>query len=272
MRRSDQRRDAVFALYQRDVTGRPLDELLDGAKPFTRELAEGVDAHRAELDARDRRLRARLDARPDRAARAQHHAGRPLRDRSIATTSRSRSRSTRRSSSPSSTAAPTRPGSSTASSARPRELEEARRERRASRRPRAASGRERLRGDRARAAATRDARRRAGRRAGRARPPSSRPRPADEADRRAARGRARRELTVSCGRLPRGPARAGRATTSSELAFSAAATTTAGLDEAMRYSLLAGGKRIRPVLCLATGARARRSSPARCCRPRRRSS
>jgi geranylgeranyl diphosphate synthase type II len=28
---------------------------------------------------------------------------------------------------------------------------------------------------------------------------------------------------------------------------------TAGLDEAMRYSLLAGGKRIRPVLCLATG-------------------
>ncbi|MBK5118059.1 MAG: polyprenyl synthetase family protein, partial [Thermoleophilia bacterium] len=28
---------------------------------------------------------------------------------------------------------------------------------------------------------------------------------------------------------------------------------TAGLREAMRYSLLAGGKRIRPVLCLATG-------------------
>jgi geranylgeranyl diphosphate synthase type II len=28
--------------------------------------------------------------------------------------------------------------------------------------------------------------------------------------------------------------------------------STAGLDEAMRYSLLAGGKRIRPVLCLAT--------------------
>ncbi|MDQ2700586.1 MAG: polyprenyl synthetase family protein, partial [Actinomycetota bacterium] len=27
---------------------------------------------------------------------------------------------------------------------------------------------------------------------------------------------------------------------------------TEGLDEAMRYSLLAGGKRIRPVLCLAT--------------------
>ena len=44
MRRSDQRRDAVFALYQREVTGRPLDELLDGAKPFSRELAEAVEA------------------------------------------------------------------------------------------------------------------------------------------------------------------------------------------------------------------------------------
>jgi geranylgeranyl diphosphate synthase type II len=36
-----------------------------------------------------------------------------------------------------------------------------------------------------------------------------------------------------------------------ELHFSESATT-AGLDEAMRYSLLAGGKRIRPVLALAT--------------------
>ncbi|MGH2953184.1 MAG: polyprenyl synthetase family protein [Solirubrobacterales bacterium] len=36
------------------------------------------------------------------------------------------------------------------------------------------------------------------------------------------------------------------------LEFSTTAAT-AGLDEAMRYSLLAGGKRIRPVLCLATG-------------------
>ena len=36
----------------------------------------------------------------------------------------------------------------------------------------------------------------------------------------------------------------------SELAFSEL-QATAGLDEAMRYSLLAGGKRIRPVLCLA---------------------
>ena len=50
MRRSDQRRDAVFALYQHEVTGRPLGELLREAKPFTRELAEEVEANRDELD------------------------------------------------------------------------------------------------------------------------------------------------------------------------------------------------------------------------------
>ena len=50
MRRSDQRRDAVFACYQRDVTGRPLAELVAESRPFTKELAEGVEAHRAELD------------------------------------------------------------------------------------------------------------------------------------------------------------------------------------------------------------------------------
>ena len=46
---------------------------------------------------------------------------------------------------------------------------------------------------------------------------------------------------------------------------------TAGLEEAMRYSLLAGGKRIRPVLALATRAGGRLRS-ARCCRWRARSS
>lgn len=50
MRRSEQRREAVFALYQHEVTGRPLDELVAGSKPFTRELAEGVEGRRAELD------------------------------------------------------------------------------------------------------------------------------------------------------------------------------------------------------------------------------
>jgi transcription antitermination protein NusB len=56
VRRSDQRRDAVFALYQREVTGRPLSELLEDAKPFTRELAEATDAEIAELDEEIARL------------------------------------------------------------------------------------------------------------------------------------------------------------------------------------------------------------------------
>jgi len=56
MRRSDQRRDAVFALYQRDVTGRPLAEQLADAKPFTRELAEGTDAELDSVDAEIGRL------------------------------------------------------------------------------------------------------------------------------------------------------------------------------------------------------------------------
>jgi N utilization substance protein B len=52
MRRTEQRRAAVFALYQRDVTGRPLAELVDPrATPFTRELVEGVDAEVEQLDA-----------------------------------------------------------------------------------------------------------------------------------------------------------------------------------------------------------------------------
>ena len=51
MRRSNQRREAVFACYQRDVTGRPLEELVAESRPFTRELARGVEARRPELDA-----------------------------------------------------------------------------------------------------------------------------------------------------------------------------------------------------------------------------
>jgi geranylgeranyl diphosphate synthase type II len=46
-----------------------------------------------------------------------------------------------------------------------------------------------------------------------------------------------------------------------ELRFSKAAAT-AGIEEAMRYSLLAGGKRVRPVLALAT-ARALGAEPSR---------
>lgn len=40
----------MFALYQRDVTDRSLAELLEQAKPFTRDLAEGADAGIAGID------------------------------------------------------------------------------------------------------------------------------------------------------------------------------------------------------------------------------
>jgi N utilization substance protein B len=51
MSRSDQRRAAVVALYQRDLTGRPLDELIPrDARPFTRELIEGTDRETDALD------------------------------------------------------------------------------------------------------------------------------------------------------------------------------------------------------------------------------
>ena len=50
MRRSDQRRAAVFALYQEEVTRRPTADTLEDASPFTRELVEGVESHREELD------------------------------------------------------------------------------------------------------------------------------------------------------------------------------------------------------------------------------
>ena len=52
MRRTDQRRAAVFALYQHDLTGRPLEETLPrDAHAFTRALAEATLARRDELDA-----------------------------------------------------------------------------------------------------------------------------------------------------------------------------------------------------------------------------
>jgi N utilization substance protein B len=51
VRRSEQRRAAVVALYQADVTGRPAAELVDHrATPFTRELVEGVEERRSEVD------------------------------------------------------------------------------------------------------------------------------------------------------------------------------------------------------------------------------
>ena len=52
MGRTDQRRAAVVALYQHDLTGRPLDELVEPrATEFTRSLVAGVTAEREGLDA-----------------------------------------------------------------------------------------------------------------------------------------------------------------------------------------------------------------------------
>src|SRR3712207_1495086 len=51
MRRSEQRRAAVFALYQHDLTGRPLDDVFEpGAGSFTRALAHATADHGEELD------------------------------------------------------------------------------------------------------------------------------------------------------------------------------------------------------------------------------
>lgn len=51
MKRSDQRRDAVFALYQNDLTGRDLGGMLTSdASDFTRELAQQTLAQREQLD------------------------------------------------------------------------------------------------------------------------------------------------------------------------------------------------------------------------------
>jgi N utilization substance protein B len=54
VRRTDQRRAAVFVCYQRDVTGAPVDDLIGrdvrATSSFTRELVEGVEGDREELD------------------------------------------------------------------------------------------------------------------------------------------------------------------------------------------------------------------------------
>jgi transcription antitermination protein NusB len=52
-RRSDQRRAAVFALYQHEVTGRELDDLFErDASTFTRALAYAASDYAEDLDAR----------------------------------------------------------------------------------------------------------------------------------------------------------------------------------------------------------------------------
>ena len=57
MRRSDQRRAAVFALYQHDLTGRPLDDVFEPqAASFTRALAHATSDNAEDIDARIERL------------------------------------------------------------------------------------------------------------------------------------------------------------------------------------------------------------------------
>ena len=51
-RRSEQRRDAAFALYQHELTGRPLDEALGrDARIFTRALAHAAADYAPDTDA-----------------------------------------------------------------------------------------------------------------------------------------------------------------------------------------------------------------------------
>ena len=51
MKRSNQRRAAVFALYQHDLTGRPLDDVFERDAPtFTRALAHATADYAPELD------------------------------------------------------------------------------------------------------------------------------------------------------------------------------------------------------------------------------
>jgi N utilization substance protein B len=51
VRRTEQRRAAVFALYQHDLTHRPLDDMFEpGAASFTRALAHATDDLTEELD------------------------------------------------------------------------------------------------------------------------------------------------------------------------------------------------------------------------------
>ena len=77
---TDQRRAAVFALYQRDVTGRALADARRREARFTRALALRGAGLRRVPRREIARLSRGLDARPDRAAGARDHARRPARD------------------------------------------------------------------------------------------------------------------------------------------------------------------------------------------------
>jgi N utilization substance protein B len=71
-RRSDQRRAAVFALYQHDVTGRELDDLFErDASTFTRALAYAAQDYGEDLDGRIER-----HARAGRSTASRRWSGR----------------------------------------------------------------------------------------------------------------------------------------------------------------------------------------------------
>jgi len=63
MRRSEQRREAVFALYRAGVLAKPQTELPANARGFSRELVAGVEEHRDEIDATISRLARGWDIR-----------------------------------------------------------------------------------------------------------------------------------------------------------------------------------------------------------------
>ena len=72
---------AVFALYQHDLTGRPLDDTARARRaPFTRALAQAAADHQRGARRADRPPRRGLGARADRAAGALDPARRPARD------------------------------------------------------------------------------------------------------------------------------------------------------------------------------------------------
>lgn len=56
MRRSEQRQQAVFALYRAGVLARAETELPANSRGFSRELVAGVEDHREEIDAHIARL------------------------------------------------------------------------------------------------------------------------------------------------------------------------------------------------------------------------
>ena len=293
MRRTDQRRAAIFICYQRDVTGarsktwstavpmpssegEPDERPGAPARPYTRELVEGVDAA-ARGARRADRARTRSAGHVDRIAPLErailrvalfeilHRPDVPDEvaiDEAVETRQALlrrrgpgfRQRHARRSAATGSTSGWTR-----RTAAAERDLASA------SRRPRAPAARRRPR-PRARPARLAGECAELASRGGRGARPAGALRPAGPAspvrrsccERRlagapAAPASRRAAIPTICARSSR--------TTSPSFA-SRRSRRPAGLDEAMRYSLLAGGKRIRPVLALAT-ARALGARPER---------